>query len=237
MIVDAAKAVPIEDEVARRGIKLAGRGERVGPCPVCGGRDRFSINTKKQIWNCRGCDKGGDVIALVQHLDGVDFKSATALLAGDERRPIRPTPKAQPPQDDDAANTTRALALWEEGSPIDGSLAEQYLRRRGLELPSDDEALRFYGGCPFGSGTNYPCMLALFRDIVTNEPRAIHRIAITTGGIAIGKKMLGPVKGAAVKLDASEHIGHPVTEDSPSARSAHGAIAAALAAAGNPTRI
>src|SRR6202795_1471461 len=140
MSVDAAKAMRIEDEVARRGIKLVGRGERAGPCPVCGGRDRFSINTKRQIWNCRGCAKGGDVIDLVQHLDGVDFKTAVQTLGGNETRPIRPAPKTAP-KDDDAANTARALALCEEGSPIDGTLAEEYLRRRHLELPGDDEAL------------------------------------------------------------------------------------------------
>jgi len=71
-----ARAVPIEREIERRGIKLRGRVERVGPCPVCGGDDRFGINTTKGVWNCRGCGKGGDVIALIQHLDASDFKSA-----------------------------------------------------------------------------------------------------------------------------------------------------------------
>jgi hypothetical protein len=205
MIIDIAKSVRIEDEVARRGIKLIGRGERCGPCPVCGGRDRFSINIKKQVFNCRGCDRGGDVVALVQHLDNCDFKAAVVTLGGDERKPIRPAPKATAPQDDDAANTVRALRLWEEGSPIDGTLAEDYLRRRHLELPGDDEALRYYSPCPFGAD-KYPCLLALFRDIVTNEPKAIHRIALGPEGILIGKRMLGRVAGCAVKLDDDENV-------------------------------
>jgi CHC2-type zinc finger protein len=62
-----ARAVRIEDEIARRGVKLKGRApERYGPCPKCGGTDRFAINSSKQIWNCRGCQRGGDVISLVQ---------------------------------------------------------------------------------------------------------------------------------------------------------------------------
>ena len=78
-----ARAVTVEDELARRGIKLRGRGsERCGPCPRCGGEDRFSINTKKQVWNCRGCSHGGDVIALVQHIDGCGFMEAVEILAG-----------------------------------------------------------------------------------------------------------------------------------------------------------
>src|SRR5215467_13358695 len=77
-----AKLIPIENEIARRGIVLKRIGaEHVGPCPKCGGDDRFAINTKKQIFNCRGCCVGGDVIKLVEHLDGVDFIAAcTALL-------------------------------------------------------------------------------------------------------------------------------------------------------------
>jgi hypothetical protein len=205
MSVADAKAIPIETEIVRRGIKLIGRGERVGPCPICGGRDRFAINTKKQIWNCRGCSKGGDVVDLVQHLDNCDFRTAVQTLAGDERT-IRPAPKAVAPQDD-AANTARALALWEKGSPIDGTLAETYLRRRGLELPEDDHALRFYSPCPFGTDT-YPCLIALFRDIITDEPKAVHRIALAPGGILIAKRMLGRVGGCAVKLDADADVEH-----------------------------
>jgi CHC2 zinc finger len=54
-------------------INLARKGsERVGPCPKCGGTDRFSINTKKQVFNCRQCQTGGDVIKLVRFLDGCD---------------------------------------------------------------------------------------------------------------------------------------------------------------------
>jgi phage/plasmid primase-like uncharacterized protein len=83
--VSRARAIPIEIEVARRGLRLNGKTDRCGPCPVCGGEDRFSINLKKGVWNCRGCDRGGDVIDLVQHLDGVDFVSACEKLAGEPR--------------------------------------------------------------------------------------------------------------------------------------------------------
>jgi hypothetical protein len=79
-----ARAVRLEDELARRKISLNGRGrEREGPCPICGGTDRFSINTQKQVWNCRSCGKGGDAIDLVRHLDGIDFIAACTTLAGE----------------------------------------------------------------------------------------------------------------------------------------------------------
>jgi hypothetical protein len=80
--IEQARAVPIESELARRGVKLNGKVERAGPCPKCGGDDRFSINTKKGVFNCRGCSTGGDVIDLVKFLDGVDFIEACTALAG-----------------------------------------------------------------------------------------------------------------------------------------------------------
>jgi hypothetical protein len=82
---EKARAVPIEREIERRGIRLRGNGksEHCGPCPKCGGDDRFSINTTKQLFHCRGCDVGGDVIKLVEHLDGVDFAHACQKLTGD----------------------------------------------------------------------------------------------------------------------------------------------------------
>jgi Protein of unknown function (DUF3631)/CHC2 zinc finger len=83
-----ARSVPIADEIHRRGIKLNRVGdELVGPCPRCGGDDRFGVNVKKNIFNCRKCNVGGDVIQLVEHLDSVDFKTACETLAG-------PQPKA-----------------------------------------------------------------------------------------------------------------------------------------------
>jgi hypothetical protein len=91
--VAKARAVLIEEEVERRGISLRGKIDRCGPCPRCGGEDRFSINVREQLWNCRKCktkqDKG-DVIGFVQWYDGVDFVTAATTLAGE------PPPKAKP---------------------------------------------------------------------------------------------------------------------------------------------
>jgi len=81
--VAKARAVLVEQEIVRRGIKLRGAVDRCGPCPKCGGDDRFSVNTKKQLFHCRGCDVGGDVIKLVEHLDRCDFITACTTLTGE----------------------------------------------------------------------------------------------------------------------------------------------------------
>jgi putative DNA primase/helicase len=92
--IAGARSVHIEDELARRGIKLRGnKVERCGPCPKCGGDDRFSINTAKQVFNCRGCKVGGDVIDLVRFLDGVEFTEACTKLAGEPAKPNKPNGK------------------------------------------------------------------------------------------------------------------------------------------------
>jgi hypothetical protein len=80
--ISKARCVRIEDVIADRGIGLSGKVDCCGPCPICGGDDRFSINTIKQVWNCRGCNKGGDVIDLLKHIDGCDTTTAVTKLAG-----------------------------------------------------------------------------------------------------------------------------------------------------------
>jgi CHC2 zinc finger len=82
--VQRARDVPIEHVIEHRGIMLKGNGtERCGPCPRCGGDDRFSINAKKQVFHCRQCDVGGDVIKLVEHVDGVAWITACTTLTGE----------------------------------------------------------------------------------------------------------------------------------------------------------
>ena len=78
----AVRKPDILQEARRRGAKLRRVGvEFIGPCPRCGGRDRFAINTKKQIFVCRQGGVGGDVIDLVQYLEGLNYKSAVERLA------------------------------------------------------------------------------------------------------------------------------------------------------------
>jgi putative DNA primase/helicase len=49
-------------------------------------------------------------------------------------------------------------------------------------------------------------LIALFRDIRTNEPRAISRIFLDAEGHKIARKFLGPVIGAAVKISNDEAV-------------------------------
>jgi hypothetical protein len=87
------------------------------------------------------------------------------------------------PERDDEEKTSNALRIWEKAKPIGGTIAEKYLADvRHIDiaaLPANiDEVLRFHPRCPFGPGTRQPCLLALLRDPITDEPRGIQRIAL-----------------------------------------------------------
>lgn len=63
--------------------------DHAGPCPDCGGRDRFSVHYGKRKFNCRGCGaKGGDALALALVGGRVAFVDACEELSG-EPRPAR----------------------------------------------------------------------------------------------------------------------------------------------------
>jgi DNA primase len=59
-------------------------GEWTGPCPGCGGNDRFHVwpntNGDKGSYWCRGCGKSGDNIQFLIDFEGLKFKEACARL-------------------------------------------------------------------------------------------------------------------------------------------------------------
>lgn len=104
------------------------------------------------------------------------------------------------------AKTRDALAIWNEAQHPAGTPVKTYFANRGLTLPDEaaGDAIRFHPRCKFGLA-RVPAMVALVRDVQTNEPRAIHRTAITEAGEkftvnGVDRMTLGPIGGGAVKL-------------------------------------
>ena len=117
-------------------------GEWAGPCPFCGGQDRFRVwpSADRPGWWCRQCEKHGDAIAYIMQRDSADFRTACQHLGGE--RP-KPTPAARPglePLNEDWQNAAVqimvdcASALWEP----EGERARRWLKARGLA----DETLK-----------------------------------------------------------------------------------------------
>jgi hypothetical protein len=200
---------PIESMIPRYGMRLRKSGvEWIGPCPVDGGTNRFSINVKKQLWNCRGCNRGGDVIDLIQHIERVGYKEAVRILGCNDARPISYAPvlvKSGVGDDNSAA----ALAIWHDATDIDHPLVHAYFASRKLAVPTSPD-VRFHPACPYGSGAHFPCIVALYRNILTDAPQAIHRTAIPRGR-KLGRLTYGPTAGAVIKLSADEEIEQRLT--------------------------
>jgi Toprim domain len=134
-----------------------------------------------------------------------DIKTALSELAKGKTfdRPAPPAPNVP------AVDTVEIAArIWRESLPIGGSLAERYLRGRGITLPLPD-TLRFHPSTYHKeSGTFAPALVALVAD-ADNEPRALHRIWIDASANKADlhpvKKSLGSTKGLAVRLGGPEH--------------------------------
>lgn len=75
----------------------------IGPCPFCGGKDRFNLRYLSDGWRwfCRHCgdEKYHGTIDYIMRRDGDDFKHAVEKLGGDaqELRPREQVAPAQPP--------------------------------------------------------------------------------------------------------------------------------------------
>lgn len=90
VFVQKARDWPFKEVAERLGRVTKNGAEWQGPCPRCGGTDRYAVNTKKPAWLCRGCDAGGgDALSLAAHElrldlnDGTDFLNACAWITGD----------------------------------------------------------------------------------------------------------------------------------------------------------
>jgi hypothetical protein len=205
---ERARRVPIERVLRERSVKLRRCGaELIGPCPHCGGRDRFGVNLRKQVFVCRGCGARGSVIDLVALLDRCTIHEAVAKLCGvgnpPPARPLSNPQRVYSKAPADCDGTDRALQWWAEARSIAGTLAEEYLvQHRGIGTfpPDVDDVLRFHPRCIFGPGQFYPCLLAMVRDVATDQPQAITRTTLATTAEKIGRMALGPTANGAVKL-------------------------------------
>jgi hypothetical protein len=143
-------------------------------------------------------------------VDSIGFHDAVERLAGGtarERRRPSGDGGSKPDGNDQDKRKRFALDIWHAARPAEGTPVEAYLKRRGLVLPSS-EVVRYHQACAFG-GHKVPAMIALVRNIITNEPQAIHRtaldphgkkVAFNLGAASLERMSLGPIKGGAVKL-------------------------------------
>lgn len=143
-------ALVVHDTQLRRKAATGG-GEYAGPCPFCGGCDRFRVQPNHEAggrWLCRNCTYGKwkDVIEFVIRRDSVNFVEACQRLGAGgvldfhTYRPKQQMPKPKGPPSLQWQSKARQFreqcgkALWSN----DGIKARQWLNARGLR----DETLQ-----------------------------------------------------------------------------------------------
>lgn len=182
-----------------------------GPCPMCGGKDRFRFDNKdgKGTFYCSGCGAGDGVKLAMQFL-GLEFKEAaaeiekyigSAALALENRNGLTPEEKR--------AALDR---LWRGSVEIrhDDPVA-RFLSLRGLGGRYPD-ALRYSARTKLADdGSFRPAMLAALVDI-DGVPVNIHRTFLTLDGrkaeVGQPRRMMPGTfpDGAAIRLATHGHV-------------------------------
>jgi DNA polymerase len=152
---------------------------------------------------CYACGARYDAVDFLMLTRFLSRREAEAVLEQPATDVLHAAPSAAETAIHNAVYRERALELWHEAQPLEGTLAERYLcvtRQINLSALPDYGAasLRFHPCCPFGKGIRHPCLLALRRDPITDVPMSIHRIALMPDAERIERRMLG--RGGVVKL-------------------------------------
>lgn len=171
----------------------------VAPCPVCqpeGRRDQCALTLADGASGLLAhCKKSGcafrDILAAAGIAPGTYPAPDPAIIAQREAERRREADK----------RAGQALRLWRDALPIGGTLAETYLRGRGIscELPP---TLRFAPACWHASAKHFPALVALVEGA---EGFAVHRTYIMADGSGKAdadpaKAMLGGTQGGAARL-------------------------------------
>lgn len=106
---------------------LQGKPEFQGPCPRCGGKDRFAVNRGKGVWNCRGCGEGGrDGIGLAAHVNHLDLRGRAAFLKACSIVLDLPVPQeGEQESEDERADRLRRIADANSKADVDRKASEK----------------------------------------------------------------------------------------------------------------
>lgn len=133
--------IPLRREAGTNG------GELAGPCPFCGGRDRFRVWPEKGRYWCRQCSAKGDTIQYLRDRQGMSYREACAALR------TEPKGYSSPARQEETLTLEWQTAAWALLKETRLSLqwyepAKNYLRGRGL----NDETISMLG---YSSASTY----------------------------------------------------------------------------------
>lgn len=175
------------------------------PCPICQpdrGKEKNALTLNdghngRLLLHCKksGCDFA-EILAAAN-------VSAAAYSQPDPKTLAR---RAKERTAEVAKRAKQAEMLWRETLPLSGTLAERYLRKRGITCVLPD-TLRFHPAAWHGpSAKRFPAMVAR---VDGSESFAVHRTFLAPDGTGKAvvdptKMMLGKTAGGAVRLAGGE---------------------------------
>ncbi len=220
--IERARAVDLVP-IAARSVKLMRKGKLLWTvCPFHPDKNP-SCTIDRVHFKCFACGAFGGVIDWKMRIDGITFREAVEQLAempkakgaagsGSNQHLVRSRDTTAPTLSDLGINkdrSTAAIQIFREAKSLQDTPAWAYLIGRGIDV--DDlpdgihDALRWHPRCPWGNG-EHGCMVALFTDAISAEPRAIHRTAINSKSEKVGRQYLGPKSGCVIRLWLDDEV-------------------------------
>jgi putative DNA primase/helicase len=154
-----------------------------GPCPVCGGRDRFRFDNKQGAgtWICTHCGAGQGIKLAMMFTGITDFKEiAVKIEAVIGRSPAEPAKSER----SEAAHRAAMNQLRRGSRPIRaGDHVDRWMQRRGLGALSYPTCLRSHAGLRHSGPpvSVHPGMIAMVSS-ASGKPVMIHRTFLTPDG-------------------------------------------------------
>lgn len=195
---------------------------RHGPCPMCGGRDRWRFDNKegRGTWFCNRCG-AGDGFRLIELLKGKRFvevmDEVRTMVGGVEKHKVLDKP-------DEAGQMAYLAMLWKAAKPLAiGDPVIAYLASRGLAADSvvGTRDIRWLHDIRHLGGE----MIALYRDkygkpaqmqrtnLETKERKFIYGLNMPEGGairLGAGQEAMGIAEGIETALSAATIFDIPV---------------------------
>lgn len=155
-----------------------------------GSKGSLSVDLQKQAFYDHESGEGGSLKQFNISIDNRNYRPST-----------EPNEKVE-------RNFKIARKIWKETKPIEGTIAEKYLRETrylgDCFIPPD---IRFHPSLYHKIGRKYPAMVAVVKDIKSKEIRGIHRTwfnpeTFDKASIEPNKMMLSNICGAGVIIGA-----------------------------------
>jgi hypothetical protein len=159
-------------------------------------------------WFNHSTGTGSDMFGLIRHVKGCDFVEAKEIarqIVGGTA-PVAPQATPQPALASQQLSGTQKFGamLWYQSVDPGGTMVETYLRSRSLDIPEGvaNEVIRYHR--PFWCrGRKVAAMVALFRNVLTNNPCAVSVTFLDKNAKKIERRFFGPIKDAAIKFAAA----------------------------------